>query len=168
MGWQIVPALVLAGGCLAPAQAAEPLGLSGYELSNGTSDGNLVRRVLFAGTLHDACNCFVSQGDDGTWVATVDRTAGGGIGGSVTIVGGRITIDKDGADARTFRITGGYVNWPASLTQDIGCGPGVAVLRATVSPASYGRSLDGCLDDTHLDPRQQPFVFPPRIWGTLS
>ena len=29
-------------------------------------------------------------------------------------------------------------------------------------------SFVGCLDDTHLNPTRQPFVFPPHIWGTLQ
>jgi len=32
----------------------------------------------------------------------------------------------------------------------------------------HGGSFEGCLDDTHLDPRVQPFVFPPHISGKLT
>ncbi len=52
----------------------------------------------------------------------------------------------------------------------MGCGNGVARFAVTLSLAgqSAGGSFKGCLDDLHLDPRQQPFVFPFKIWGTLS
>jgi hypothetical protein len=151
---------------LAPAYGADAIGLSGYELYFGSQSGDVVKGVLFAGVVHAPCNCFTTDGDTGTWVASIDRSTGGGIpSGSVSILGGKLTVES--ADvARTFRITGGYVSWPESLDDvSLGCGPGVAQFVATVVGR---RTLTGCLDDTHLDPLHPPVVFPPRIWGTLQ
>jgi hypothetical protein len=152
-----------AAGCLAPAHGAEPVGISGYELYNGTQSGDVVRGIVFAGTTNAPCSCFTRQSDGGTWVASVDRTAGGGLGSSTTLLGGRLTMDRE--TVRSYRIIGGTVTWPVSLDQSLGCGPGVAVVYMTLS---RGSTFTGCLDDTHLDPFQEPFVFPPRIWGTLQ
>jgi hypothetical protein len=160
----IASLFISAAGCVAPAYGAEPIGLSGYELSTGTRHGDVVRNIIFAGTTNTPCNCFTSQSDGGTWVATADRTGGQGIGAAPGVItGGRLAIDTD--VLVSYRITGGTVTWPATLEQDIGCGPGVATVYLTLSRA---RTVTGCLDDTHLDPFRQPFVFPPRIWGTLQ
>jgi hypothetical protein len=121
--------------------------------------------VLFAGVTNAPCNCFTTNGDGGTWIARIDRTDSAGIGANPSsIVGGKLLLET-GDLPRIFKFTGGAVTWPTSLQQDIGCGPGVATFVATLT---HGRSLAGCLDDTHLNPLQQPFVFPPRIWGTLQ
>jgi hypothetical protein len=157
---------VISIACLAPAYGADAIGLSGYELFPGNQSGDVVRGVLFAGGTHASCGCFTTD-VSGTWVASVDRYAGGGIGGQpVLIVGGKLTLETDEV-ARTFRIQGGTVAWPRSLQESMNttCGPGVATFVATLAGR---RTLTGCLDDTHLDPYQQPFVFPPRIWGTLQ
>jgi hypothetical protein len=160
----ITSVVIFAACCLAPAYGADPIGFSGYEVSPGSSSsGDIVRNVLFAGSTNTPCNCFTSQSDGGTWIATVDRTAGGGLGGSSTLLRGRLTVDRDDV-VTSYRITGGYVIWPSTLDTDIGCGPGVANVQITLS---RGRTVTGCLDDTHLDPFKQPFVFPPHIWGTL-
>jgi hypothetical protein len=153
---------------LAPAYGADAIGLSGIELFIGKPSGDVVKGVLFAGVVHPPCNCFTTEGDTGTWIASVDRMAGGGIGwpGSLPILGGKLTVESEDV-ARTFRITGGSLTWPASLQQSITafCGPGVAYFTATVAGH---RTLTGCLDDTHLDLRHPPVVFPPHIWGTLQ
>jgi hypothetical protein len=159
----ITSVVICAACCLAPAYGADPIGFSGYEVSPGSSSGDIVRNVLFAGTTNTPCDCFTSQTDGGAWVATVDRTAGGGLGGSSTLLRGRLTVDRDDV-VTSYRITGGYVMWPRALDENIGCGLGVAKVHITLS---RGRTVTGCLDDTHLDPFKQPFVFPPHIWGTL-
>ena len=79
-------------------------------------------------------------------------------------------LHADGS-VQAGRITGGAVTWPSTLDSNaMSCGNGVARFAITLSLAgqSAGGSFKGCLDDTHLDPRQQPFVFPSKIWGTLS
>ena len=48
-----------------------------------------------------------------------------------------------------------------------GCGAGVAQFTLTVRGLSSRGTFVGCLDDTHLDPAKQPFIFPPHIWGAL-
>ena len=107
-----------------------------------------------------------------SWTAKIDRVGSAGIGKSgVTVVGGRwYWIDGDDR-LHAGRVEGGYVLWPPTLDQDtFGCGPGVAQFSITLSvrgPSDSG-SFVGCLDDTHLDPTRQPFVFPPRIRGALS
>ncbi len=106
-------------------------------------------------------------------VARIDRVGNAGIGSGagVSVVGGR-WFWLDGEDRlHAGRVEQGYVLWPDSLEQDkFGCGAGVAQFHLTLSAFGHFRrgTFVGCLDDTHLDPRRRPFVFPPRTWGTLN
>ena len=144
--------------------------------------GGLTKGVTFAGVDNlpnedggsnlATCDRWTTDGNGGSWSARIDRVGVAGIGGSgVTVVGGRwFWLDRD--DRFHFgRVQGGFVLWPPALDQDsFGCGAGVAQFSITLSvrgPSSTG-SFVGCLDDTHLNPLQQPFVFPQHIWGTLQ
>jgi hypothetical protein len=157
--------------------------LSGYEVSPGSNvGGGLTKGVTFVGVDNRpdedggpnpaACDRWTTNGNGGSWSAKIDRVGDAGIGGSgVTVVGGRwFWLDDDGR-LHFGRVEGGFVLWPPTLDADsFGCGAGVAQFSVMLSVRGHfsSGSFVGCLDDTHLDPTKQPFVFPPRIWGTLD
>jgi hypothetical protein len=178
----IAVALAFGGGNIAFAHDTHETCFSGYELSPGVDAGNgLTEGVTFAGIDnlpdHDdgpdlvACDHWAPNSNGGIWTAKIDRVGVAGIGGNgVSVVGGR-WFWFDGDDHFHFGgVPGGFVQWPGSLDEDIGCGPDVAQFNITLSVLGHfsAGSFVGCLDDTHLDPRVQPFVFPPRIWGTVN
>lgn len=157
--------LGLGGGAGALAHGEHTTGLSGLELFPGNKEGEVTKGVLFTGSTNAVCDCWTTTDNGGTWVAAVDRVGHAGLGSSVTIVGGRWVWEQGNDIVHFGRILGGTVHWPVDLTSDVGCGPGVAQFFATlsVSGQTTGGTLTGCLDDTHM-----PFVFPPKIWGTLT
>lgn len=177
-------ALALGGTGVAHAQGTTASCVSGYELSPGTDSGDGVNRnVIFIGSDNRpdtdgganvaACDTWTSNGSGGSWVVRVDRTghAGIGSGAGVAILGGRWFWLGANDDLRVGRVEQGYVLWPDTLEQDkFGCGPGVGQFHLTLTEPMSFRSgtLTGCLDDTHLDPTRQPFVVPPKVWGTLN
>jgi hypothetical protein len=68
------------------------------------------------------------------------------------------------------------VTWPKTRTDgdDIGCGPGIAKVDATLSVGFLGKqgtgTIEGCLDDTPL-PGEVPkdeVVFPPKLWDGIT
>jgi hypothetical protein len=147
------------------AHGEHTTGLSGRELFPGTKDTEVTKDVVFAGTANAVCNCWTAADNGGTWVAVVDRVGPSGLGSSTALVGGRWFWEQANDIVHFGRVLSGSVQWPAGLATDIGCGPGVAQFVAilSVSGQATGGTLTGCLDDTHL-----PFVFPPKIWGTLT
>jgi hypothetical protein len=170
--WIIAALLLALAGCsFGPRKGPEHAGFSGHELFNGKRAGNIVTGVVFAGADNQVCDCWTNQNTGGNWTASINYKGQGGLGSAVTVTGGIWSwLHADGT-VESGRITGGAVTWPATLDSNaMGCGNGVARFAVTLSLAgrSDGGSFKGCLDDTHLDPRQQPFVFPFKIWGTLS
>jgi hypothetical protein len=166
---------------IGPAHGAETVGLSGYELFPGRPQGDVRKNVTFAGTTNAACangngggsGCWTDESNGGNWLARIERRGDAGIGSKDgTVEGGRLILEQSNGMFRVFNILrgGSTIVWPESLNQDIGCGEGIASFLAELRSAGTNRkaSLVGCLDDTHLDPRRQPFVFPPRVWGTLT
>jgi len=149
----------------ASAQVEQTTGLSGRELFPGTKDAEVTKGVVLLGTTNAACNCWTGADNGGTWVSIVDRVGPSGLGSSTTLVGGRWLWVQPNDVVHFGRVLSGSVQWPADLATDIGCGAGVARLVATlsVSGQATGGTLTGCVDDTHL-----PFVFPPKVWGTLA
>jgi hypothetical protein len=184
--WRIVMALVLGlgGGSLAFAHGPHRTCFSGYEIFPGSdAGGGVTQDVTFVGIDsranadggidQAACDRWTTNSKGGTWSAKIDRVGNAGIGSGtgVSVVGGR-WLWVDGADRfHAGSVVQGYVMWPDTIEQDkFGCGAGVAKFYVTLSvwwPPGTG-TFDGCLDDTHLDPTRQPFVFPPPIWGTLN
>ncbi|MGJ7507594.1 hypothetical protein [Variovorax sp. GT1P44] len=172
--------LVFSGADIAFAQGALDTCLSGYEVSRGTdvAGGLLTKGVTFAGVDNLASDGVVptpptcrwtTNGNGGSWTAKIDRIGLAGIGSSgVTVVGGRwYWLDRDNR-VHFGRVEGGYVQWPGTAGEDkYGCGPGVAQFALSVRDQSSLGTISGCLDDTHLDPTTQPFVFPPHISGAL-
>ncbi|MFJ1260882.1 hypothetical protein [Cupriavidus sp. CuC1] len=148
--------------------------LSGVEASEGTTSGSGAKGATFAGTantLVEPCR-LKNNSQGGFWIASIDRTGPAGLGHEVSVRGGKWLWEQADGTLYSGSVTGGWVMWPADLHQSIGgCGYGVAQFSITLSvlrghPGSG--TFEGCLDDTHLDPKQQPFVFPPQIWGRLS
>ena len=120
-----------------------------------------------------ACDAWTNNSMGGSWVVRVDRVGNAGIGSGagVAVLGGRWFWLGADDQLRVGRVEQGYVLWPDTLEQDkFGCGPGVGQFHLTLSEPLTFRTgtLSGCLDDTHLDPTRQPFVVPPRVWGTLT
>ena len=178
-----VAALALSGASLAFAHGSHKTCLSGVEVSAGSDAGNGVTAgVTFVGIDNRpqedggpspaACDRWTTNSNGGAWTATIDRVGHAGIGGNVTVVGGRWFWLNDADRFHAGRVLGGWVVWPKVLEEDIGCGPGVAQFNITLSVQSLFQNQSGtfigCLDDTHLDITRQPFVFPPHIWGALD
>jgi hypothetical protein len=176
-------ALIFGSGNIAFADGTHETCLSGYELSLGKDlESGVTEGVTFAGidNLPDqdggadnaACDRWTENGHGGAWTAQIDRVGIAGIGSAgVSVIDGRwFWFDGDGR-IHFGRVVGGSVSWPPSLDDDtFQCGAGVARFEITLSVLgdfSVG-SFVGCLDDIHLDPTAQPFVFPQRIWGTLK
>lgn len=163
--------LALAGCGTGPVEkGASDVGFSGHELSTGQRAGNVVTGLLFAGSDNPPCDCWTGQSAGGNWVANIDYAGQAGLGSAAKITGGKWSWLDAGDVIKWGRITGGAVTWPSPLDSDsMKCGEGVARFAVTLSVSGEsGGSFKGCLDDTHLDPRRQPFVFPPKIWGTLN
>jgi hypothetical protein len=162
---------LLAGCGGARTRGAITVGLSGLELFSGKSAGSVATAgTLFAGKDNDACNCWTMSDTGGVWTASVSYTGRPGIGSSgVTVTGGKWFWQQANDVIHAGKVTAGRVAWPESIDADpFKCGKGVAtVTLSLVGPSGQG-NFTGCLDDTHLDPRAQPFVFPPKIWGTLT
>ena len=107
-------------------------------------------------------------GTGGRWGTAINYKGDAGIGSSVELVSGFWYWKQPSGSTHSGLLTGGTVLWPETLDKDIGCGPGIATVEATVValrlevPVAPG-TLNACLDDTHL-----ATVFPPRVWGTLT
>ncbi|HEU4344336.1 MAG TPA: hypothetical protein VFU31_22480 [Candidatus Binatia bacterium] len=160
-------AFVLTGCGAARTRGETAVGLSGLELFSAsvTNPG-----TLFAGKDNKVCNCWTTTDNGGAWTASVSYTGQPGIGSSgVSVTGGK-WLWREANDVIHFgRVKGGRVRWPVSADADpFGCGKGVASVTLSLTGLSEEGTFTGCLDDTHLDPRAEPFVFPPKMWGTLT
>jgi hypothetical protein len=163
-------AFLLAGCGAARPRGETTTGLSGLEVFSGTSASGGTAGTLFAGRDNKVCNCWTTNDNDGAWTASVSYSGQPGIGFSgVSVTGGR-WFWQEANDVINFgKVKGGRVRWPASIDADpFGCGKGVASVTLSLTGLSEDGTFTGCLDDTHLDPRAQPFVFPPKMWGTLT
>ncbi|WP_146204375.1 hypothetical protein [Massilia glaciei] len=165
----LIAALLTSCGT-APVATDLTANFSGNELSTGKRDGYSVTGAIFAGTDNAAGGGWTDESAGGTWIAKIDYSGRGGIGSSVDVTGGTWQwLQADGV-VHAGTISGGQVTWPASLEWNtMECGNGVARFAIALdlqNPARIG-NFTGCLDDMHLDPRQQPFVFPQKIWGQL-
>lgn len=140
-------------------------GLSGRELFPGERVGEVTRGVLFSGTDNAPCDCWTREDTGGHWIVEADRVGHAGFGSTVNVVGGRWFWLQAGNLVHHGNLLDGTVVWPADGNGDLGCGPGVARFTTSVSVNDQVTPgiLAGCLDDTHI-----PFVFPPKIWGTLT
>lgn len=162
-------AFVLTGCGAARTRGATTMGLSGLELFSGKT-GASAPGTLFAGKDNKVCNCWTTGDNGGVWTASVSYNGQPGIGSSgVSVTGGKWSWQEANDVIHFGKVTGGRVRWPASADADpFGCGNGVASVTLSLTGLSEEGGFTGCLDDTHLDPRAQPFVFPPKMWGTLT
>jgi hypothetical protein len=163
--------LLLTGCGGARTRGATTVGLSGLELFSGTNASSArTAGTLFAGKDNNACNCWTTNDTGGAWTASVSYSGQPGIGSpGVTVTGGKWFWQEANELIHSGKVREGRVRWPASIDADpFGCGKGVASVTLSLTGLSEAGSFTGCLDDTHLDPRAQPFVFPPKIWGTLK
>jgi hypothetical protein len=170
-GLAVAVALALTGCGGARTRGATTVGLSGLELFSGTSAGNVATSgTLFAGKDNSVCNCWTTSDSGGAWTASVSYTGQPGIGSSgVTVTGGKWLWQQASDVIHSGKVRAGRVRWPASIDADpFGCGKGVASISLSLAGLSEEGSFTGCLDDTHLDPRAQPFVFPPQDLGHVD
>lgn len=160
-------AFVLTGCGTARTGGATTTGLSGLELFGASAT---IPATLFAGKDNKVCNCWTTSDNGGAWTASVTYTGQAGIGSSgASITGGKWFWQEANDVIHSGKVKGGRVRWPASADADpFRCGKGVASVTLSLSGVSEDGTFTGCLDDTHLDPRAEPFVFPPKMWGTLT
>jgi hypothetical protein len=164
-------AFVLTGCGAARTRDATTMGLSGVELFGGKTSASVTTSgTLFAGKDNKVCNCWTTSDSGGVWTASVSYAGQPGIGSSgVSVTGGKWFWQQVNDVIHFGRVKGGRVRWPSSADADpFGCGKGVASVTLSLTGLSEEGTFTGCLDDTHLDPRAEPFVFPPKMWGTLT
>ena len=161
-------AFVLTGCGAARTRGATTTGLSGLEVFGGKT-GATDTTPLFAGKDNKVCNCWTTSDNGGAWTTSISYAGRPGIGSSgVSVTGGKWFWQQANDVIHFGKVTEGRVRWPASADADLGCGKGVASVNLSLMGLSEEGTFTGCLDDTHLDPRAEPFVFPPKLWGTLS
>lgn len=150
-------------------RGATTVGLSGLEVFSGKT-GASAPATLFAGKDNEVCNCWTASDNGGVWTASVSYAGHPGIGSSgVSVTDGKWSWQQAGDVIHFGKVKEGRVSWPASADADpFGCGKGVASVSLSLTGLSEQGAFMGCLDDTHLDPRAEPFVFPPKMWGTLT
>lgn len=162
-------AFVLTGCGATRTRGATTTGLSGLEVFGGKT-GATDTTPLFAGKDNKVCNCWTTSDNGGAWTTSVSYAGRPGIGSSgVSVTGGKWFWQQANDVIHSGKVTGGRVTWPPSADADpFGCGKGVASVNLSLRGLSEEGTFTGCLDDTHLDPRAEPFVFPPKLWGTLT
>jgi hypothetical protein len=144
-------------------------GFSGHELFAGKTVGSTTTGTLFAGKDNNVCNGWTINDNGGAWTASLSYVGAPGIDSSgANVTGGKWLWQQASDVIHSGSVKEGKVSWPASSEADLGCGKGVASVMLSLKGLSESGNFTGCLDDTHLDPRAQPFVFPPKIWGTLK
>jgi hypothetical protein len=170
LGWLAI-AFMLTGCGAARTRGETTTGLSGLEVFSGRTGASVTTAgTLFAGRDNKVCNCWTTSDNGGTWTASVSYAGQPGIGSSgVSVTGGKWVWQQANDVIHFGKVKGGRVRWPASADADpFGCGKGVASVTLSLAGLSEEGTFTGCLDDTHLDPRAEPFVFPPKMWGTLT
>ena len=163
-------AFLLTGCGAARTRGEVTTGLSGLELFSGKTGSSVTAGTLFAGRDNKVCNCWTTSDNGGAFTASVSFAGQPGIGSSgVSVTGGKWLWQQANDVIHFGKVRGGRVRWPASADADsFGCGKGVASVTLSLTGVSEEGTFTGCLDDTHLDPRATPFVFPPKMWGTLT
>ena len=164
-------AFVLTGCGAARTRDATTMGLSGVELFSGKTSASVTTSgTLFAGKDNKVCNCWTTTDNGGVWTTSVSYSGKPGIGSSgVSVTGGKWFWQQVNDVIHFGKVKEGQVRWPSSADADpFGCGKGVASVTLSLTGLSEEGTFTGCLDDTHFDPRAEPFVFPPKMWGTLT
>ena len=174
--------------------AGREIFLAGRELSPGIEKNGTTYGVLFAGwTVGDAGWAPVLGSNGGSWMATINRKGTAGFESCVVITGGKWSVQQSDGPTYWGRVLPGTacapdpvsdpdsylkwgsVTWPIDPYSDIGCGTGVAVVRAEISlgfpwgrPWKSAGTIEGCLDDQEWLVSGDSFRLPPRIWGTMT
>ena len=164
--WSILTSLLLVVGTAeftgpaVLAHGAHSTAFSGFELFPGYPNGGTTLGTSFGGWTHDGAGWQPpANGGQSRLGASVDYSGKPGLNSAVAITGGYWGWRAPNGTVHAGQVRDGQVVWPVSLTDDIGCGAGIAKFSANLVPDG---TLSGCLDDTHLSS-----VFPPRVWGTL-
>jgi hypothetical protein len=163
LAWEFAPAV----------KAASSINLSAYEFLLGTpcTIGGEVGKcgVSFGGwtggggAVANGWTAFPGN-RQGLWAADINYTGSPAFGGSVTIQGGNFDLFRKGRLPVAGTVTGGTVTWPASASDDISCGEGVATVTVNVLTKTHSQLyFQGCLHDLPAGS-----VIPPKIWGTLT
>jgi hypothetical protein len=167
----VASAFALTSAASSLAHGATVTSLSGYEVFKGVQLGSFTAGVSFAGWTTTISGAWspVPSNNGGAWFISANFVGNPGIvsgtANSVTAVGGRWFLEGTDGTRQAGILLRGTVTWPASLDLNIGCGPGIAILGATISRDGFrpAGEIRGCIDDTHLDQ-----VYPPKVWGSFQ
>ena len=96
----------------------------------------------------------------GLWNSSVNYIGHAGFGNTVFILSGRFRISFLDGHSLSGSVISGTVRWPMSVIDDLGCGPGVALIDVTLNRS---QRFQGCLHDLPAGS-----VIPPMVWGTFS
>jgi hypothetical protein len=162
--------LVIGWGTVGRAETDFPVYLSGLETSGGslTADGvrhNVTFKGWVGGTGAVRGGWVASPGDGGSWRMVIHYCCASTRQQQhmVTILGGRWQLQLPDGDHFTGSVESGTVWFASTLAKDLGCGPGVTQVSATLLFDADEQTSDAkaCLDDRHG-------LHPPPIWGTIS
>jgi hypothetical protein len=113
----------------------------------------------------------VPPGEGGHWSIVIDYccfSTTEPVDPFLTIVGGSWDLGFPGGSRFSGSVESGTVQFPASLEEDLGCGPGVSTVSAVLLfDSGESGGAEACLDDLHafFNLEEPPFQIP--IWGTL-
>ena len=159
-------AFVLTGCGAARTRGATTTGLSGLEVFGGKT-GATDTTPLFAGKDNKVCNCWTTSDNGGAWTTSISYAGRPGIGSSgVSVTGGKWFWQQANDVIHFGKVTEGR----GQVARFRRCRSWMWQRSRQCQPFAHGlvrKGLSG-VDDTHLDPRAEPFVFPPKLWGTLS
>jgi hypothetical protein len=107
-------------------------------------------------------------GEGGHWSLVLDYCCASTTEPFVTILGGSWDLRFPGGSRFSGSVESGTVQFPSSLEEDLGCGPGVSTVSAILLfDSGESGGAEACLDDLQafLNLEEPPFQIP--IWGTL-
>jgi hypothetical protein len=169
--------LVIGWSTVGRAESDFPVYLSGWETSGGSFDTVTGVRsgVIFAGWVGGRGakpgGWVPYPGEGGSWRVEIAFCCASTRQQQhmVTIVGGswalQLPDDPDG-DSFGGTVESGTVWFPRSLSEDLGCGPGVTKVSAmfVFDGDAQSSQTKACLDDLHAVPTGEPGH---RIWGRI-
>jgi hypothetical protein len=149
------------------ANADFPVNVSGEETSTGRTKGDVQVHVTFkgwfGGTGPVPDGWVAPPGEGGKWKFVIDYCCLSTVQeqGFVTILGGSFKLKLPDGDHFKGSIESGTVQFPLSLEEDLGCGPGITTVSAILLfDSGEDGDAEACLDDLRgLDPIP--------IWGTI-
>ena len=155
-------------GTVERAHADFSVNVSGQETSKGHAQDDVVVGVRFVGwtggTGPIPDGWVAPPGEGGHWSFVIDYCCVSTTEPFVTILGGSWDLRLPDGSRFSGSVESGIVQFPLSLEDDIGCGPGVTTVSASLLLDSGGDGeAEACLDDVR-EP-QPPFRLP--IWGTI-